>query len=288
MPLKSFRPITPAGRFTILNKAPELSKKRPERKLIESQSKSGGRNCYGRTTSRRRGGGHKRLFRVIDFKRNKIDIPATVQALEYDPNRSANLALLSYADGEKRYILAPQGLKVGDKVVSAAACPDNEFLPGNSYPLSSIPPSTRLHAVEMYPGRGAQIARSAGNAVELVGVEGDRAQLKLPSGELRVVNSRCRGTIGEVGNVDHNNVSLGKAGRNRWLGKRPRVRGVAMNPVDHPNGGGQGKSKGGGGRQHLTSPWGQLAKGFPTRRRSKPSNTLIITRKNGRPPRGKK
>lgn len=288
MPLKSFRPITPAGRFTILNRAPDVSKKRPERQLTESQSKSGGRNCYGRLTSRRRGGGHKRLFRVIDFKRNKIDIPATVQAIEYDPNRSANLALLAYADGEKRYILAPKGLEVGKKVVSASSCPDNEFHPGNSYPLSAIPPSTRLHAVEMYPGRGAQIARSAGNAVELVGVEGEKAQLKMPSGELRIVNARCRATIGEVGNSEHGNIKLGKAGRNRWLGKRPRVRGVAMNPVDHPNGGGQGKSKGGGGRQHLTSPWGQLAKGFPTRRRSKPSNNLIVTRKNGRPPRGKK
>ncbi|HEY5552750.1 MAG TPA: 50S ribosomal protein L2 [Opitutaceae bacterium] len=288
MPLKSFRPITPTGRFTILNQSPELSKERPQRGLTKSQSKSGGRNCYGRTTTRRRGGGHKRLYRVIDLKRNKIDIPATVQAIEYDPNRSANLALLAYADGEKRYILAPQGLKVGSKVVSAASCPDNEFHPGNAYPLSAIPPSTRIHAVEMYPGRGAQIARSAGNAVELIGVEGDTAQIKMPSGEIRIVNARCRATIGEVGNNEHNSISLGKAGRNRWLGKRPRVRGVAMNPVDHPNGGGQGKSKGGGGRQHLVSPWGQLAKGFPTRRRSKPSNTLIITRSNGRPPRGKK
>ena len=288
MPLKTFRPITPTGRFTVLNHQPDLAKKRPERQLTESKSKSGGRNCYGRLTSRRRGGGHKRLYRVVDFRRNKLDIPATVQALEYDPNRSANLALLAYADGEKRYILAPNGLKVGQKIVSAMECPDNEFHPGNSYPLSAIPPSTRIHAVEMYPGRGAQIARSAGNAVELVGVEGDTAQVKMPSGELRLVNARCRATIGEVGNLDHNNVSLGKAGRNRWLGKRPRQRGVTMNPVDHPNGGGQGKSKGGGGRQHLVSPWGQLSKGFPTRRRAKPSNALIITRKNGRPPRGKK
>ncbi|HUG12917.1 MAG TPA: 50S ribosomal protein L2 [Opitutaceae bacterium] len=288
MPLKSFRPITPTGRFTILNQSPELSKERPQRGLTKSQSKSGGRNCYGRTTTRRRGGGHKRLYRVIDLKRDKLDIPATVQAIEYDPNRSANLALLAYADGEKRYILAPQGLKVGNKVVSAASCPDNEFHPGNAYPLSAIPPSTRIHAVEMYPGRGAQIARSAGNAVELVGVEGETAQIRMPSGELRIVNARCRATIGEVDNNEHSSIKLGKAGRNRWLGKRPRVRGVAMNPVDHPNGGGQGKSKGGGGRQHLVSPWGQLAKGFPTRRRSKPSNTLIITRKNGRPPRGKK
>ena len=288
MPLKSFRPITPTGRFTILNKSPELSKERPQRGLTQSQSKSGGRNCYGRTTTRRRGGGHKRLYRNIDLRRDKLDIPATVQAIEYDPNRSANLALLAYADGEKRYILAPQGLKVGNKVVSAASCPDNEFHPGNAYPLSAIPPSTRIHAVEMFPGRGAQIARSAGNAVELVGVEGETAQIRMPSGELRIVNARCRATIGEVGNNEHSSIKLGKAGRNRWLGKRPRVRGVAMNPVDHPNGGGQGKSKGGGGRQHLVSPWGQLAKGFPTRRRAKPSNNLIITRKNGRPPRGKK
>ncbi len=279
MPIKSFRPITASLRFTELNVDKDLSKKRPERALTKSQSKSGGRNCHGRLTSRRRGGGHKRLYRVIDFKRNKIDIPATVQAIEYDPNRSANIALLAYADGEKRYVLAPEGIAVGAKFITTDK---PEFAVGNNLPLAIIPPSTKIHAVELYPGRGAQLARSAGGAVELVGVDGKQATIKLPSGELRLVSSRCRATIGEVGNGDHKNQSLGKAGRNRWLGRRPRVRGVAMNPVDHPNGGGQGKSKGGGGRQQLVSPWGQLAKSFPTRRKSKETNSLIITRRNGR------
>ncbi|MGH8017999.1 MAG: 50S ribosomal protein L2 [Opitutaceae bacterium] len=279
MPIKSFHPITASLRFTELNVDKELTKKRPERALTKTQSKSGGRNVYGRITSRRRGGGHKRLYRVIDFKRNKVDIPAMVQAIEYDPNRSANIALLAYADGEKRYVLAPQGIAVGAKIVTTDK---PEFTVGNNLPLAIIPPSTMVHAVELYPGRGAQLARSAGGAVELVGVDGKQATIKLPSGELRLVSSRCRATIGEVGNGDHKNQSLGKAGRNRWLGRRPRVRGVAMNPVDHPNGGGQGKSKGGGGRQQLVSPWGQLAKSFPTRRKSKETNSLIITRRNGR------
>jgi len=279
MPIKSFRPLTASLRFTQLNTMPELSKKRPERQLTESHGKTGGRNVYGRLTSRRRGGGHKRLYRIVEFRRNKLEVPARVQALEYDPNRSANLALLAYADGEKRYILAPTGLKVGDAVLSTDK-PD--FRLGNNLPLALIPPTTKIHAVELYPGRGAQICRSAGNGAELVGIEGKNATIKLPSGELRLVNAKCRATIGVVGNGEHFNQSLGKAGRNRWLGKRPRVRGVAMNPVDHPNGGGQGKSKGGGGRQQLVSPWGQLAKSFPTRRRSKTTNNLIIHRRNGR------
>jgi large subunit ribosomal protein L2 len=279
MPMKSFRPITASLRFTELNVEKDLAKKRPERGLTKPQSKSGGRNCYGRITSRRRGGGHKRHYRVIDFKRNKFDIPATVQAIEYDPNRSANIALLAYADGEKRYVLAPKGIKVGARIVTTDK---PEFAVGNNVPLSILPPSTRIHAVELTPGRGAQLARSAGGSVELVGVDGKQATIKLPSGELRLVSSRCRATIGEVGNGDHMNQSLGKAGRNRWLGRRPRVRGVAMNPVDHPNGGGQGKSKGGGGHLQLVSPWGQLAKSFPTRRKSKETNGLILTRRNGR------
>jgi large subunit ribosomal protein L2 len=288
MPIKTFRPITPTLRYTALNRPDEIVDKRPERALTEHKHKSGGRNCYGRLTSRRRGGGHKQLYRIIDFKRAKIGMPATVQAIEYDPNRSALIALLAYTDGTKTYILAPQGLKVGTSVISAAKCANNEYRPGDAYPLETIPPSTRVHAVELIPGRGAQLARSAGTGLELIGVENGNAQLKLPSGELRLVNARCRATIGEVGNGDHINESLGKAGRNRWLGRRPRVRGMAMNPVDHPNGGGQGKSKGGGGRQQVVSPWGQLAKGFPTRRRSRPSNSLILVRHNGRPPRGKK
>jgi large subunit ribosomal protein L2 len=288
MALKSFRPLTASLRFTTLNRPDGISKKRPERSLVESKSKSGGRNVYGRITSRRRGGGHKKLYRIIDFKRAKLDMPAKVQAIEYDPNRTALLALLAYTDGTKAYILAPAGLKAGDTVYSAMKTDSNDYRPGNSFPLAVIPPATKLHAVELLPGKGAQLARSAGTSAELVAVENGFAQLRLSSGETRLVNARCRATIGEVSNADHGKRSLGKAGRNRWLGKRPRVRGVAMNPVDHPNGGGQGKSKGGGGRQHLVSPWGQLAKGFPTRRRSKLSSTFILVRANGRPPRNKK
>ncbi len=288
MPLKIFRPITPTLRFTQLNCPEGVSTKRPERGLTEAKPKTGGRNCYGRLTSRRRGGGHKQLYRIIDFKRDKIGVPALVQAIEYDPNRSALIALLAYSDGVKNYIIAPQGLKPGDRVISAAKCENNEYRPGDAYPLETIPPSTRVHAVELIPGRGAQLARSAGVGLELVAVENGNAQLKMPSGEIRLVNARCRATIGEVGNGDHINASLGKAGRNRWLGKRPRVRGMAMNPVDHPNGGGQGKSKGGGGRQQVDPARGHLAKGYPTRRRRQTSNSLILIRKNGRPPRGKK
>jgi len=288
MPLHSFRPLTPASRFTSLIKEPELGKKRPERGLTESSAKTGGRNVYGRVTSRHRGGGHKRLYRIVDFKRNLLDVRGRVQAIEYDPNRSAYLALVAYANGEKRYILAPKGLKAGDAIFASNTATTNDFNVGNNFPLAIIPPSTRLHCVELVPGRGAQIARSAGAGLELVAIEGDRATLKMPSGELRYVNPKCRATIGEVGNTDHNQQSLGKAGRKRWLGIRPTVRGMAMNPVDHPNGGGQGKSKGGGGRQQLVSPWGQLAKGFPTRRRSKTSNAQIIVHHNGRKPRGQK
>jgi len=288
MPIKPFRPLTPSQRFTSLNRAENLSGKRPERSLTEHKHKTGGRNNLGRLTSRNMGGGHKQLYRIVDFKRDIIDIPARVEALEYDPNRTANLALLVYTNGEKRYIPAPEGLKVGDRVVSSDHAGTHDYKVGNNFPLSVIPPSTKLHCVELVPGRGAQLARSAGVALELVAVENGHAQLKMPSGEIRLVNPKCRATIGVVGNGDHNNASLGKAGRNRWLGRRPHTRGMAKNPVDHPNGGGQGKSKGGGGRQHLVSPWGQLAKGFPTRRRRQPSNSLILIRRNGRPPRGKK
>ncbi|MDR0902418.1 MAG: 50S ribosomal protein L2 [Opitutaceae bacterium] len=288
MALKHSRPLTPAQRFTTLNSQPELAHKRPERALTKSKKRTGGRNCYGRITSRRRGGGHKKLYRVIDFRRAILDVPATVLAIEYDPNRSANIALIQYGNGDKYYIIAPQGLAVGAKIVAANKATLNDFIVGNNFPLEIIPPSTKVHCVELLPGRGAQLARGAGAAIELVAIDGGFAQIKLPSGEIRLVNPKCRATIGEVGNLEHNQRSLGKAGRNRWLGKRPRVRGMVMNPVDHPNGGGQGKSKGGGGRQQLMSPWGQLAKGFPTRRRAKPSNSLILTRVNGRPPRGKK
>jgi large subunit ribosomal protein L2 len=288
MAIHSFRPLTPSGRFTSLNKREGLSKERPLRSLTEPLNKTGGRNVYGRVTSRHRGGGHKQLYRIIDFKRDILDMPAKVQALEYDPNRTSNIALVAYTNGEKRYILAPNGLKVGDTIFASNKATTNDFNVGNNFPLSLIPPSTRLHCVELVPNRGAKIARSAGTVLELVAVEDGVAQLKMPSGELRVVNAKCRATIGEVGNGDHNKQSLGKAGRSRWLGRRPHVRGMAMNPVDHPNGGGQGKSKGGGGRQQLVSPWGQLAKGFPTRRRSKQSNSMIIVHHNGRKPRGRK
>jgi large subunit ribosomal protein L2 len=288
MALKSFRPLTASLRFTTLNRPEGISKNRPERSLLESKSKTGGRNAYGRITSRRRGGGHKKLYRIIDFKRAKLDMPAKVQSIEYDPNRTALLALLAYADGTKTYVLAPAGLKAGDTVFNLLKTDTNDFRPGNSFPLGVIPPATKVHAVELLPGRGAQLARSAGTSAELVAVENGYAQIRLGSGETRLVNAKCRATIGEVSNADHSKRSLGKAGRNRWLGKRPRVRGVAMNPVDHPNGGGQGKSKGGGGRQHLVSPWGQLAKGFPTRKRTKLSSNFILVRANGRKPRGKK
>lgn len=277
MALKEHRPLTPSQRFYVSNKRKEaISGKDPEKSMLRAQKKSGGRNCYGRVTSRRRGGGHKRQYRVLDFKRDKVDIPAKVQAIEYDPNRSANIALLAYNDGEKRYILAPKGIRAGDTLVTSETA---SFDPGNCMPLRVMPPATKIHAIEMLPGKGAQMARSAGTGAKLVSIDGERATIKLPSGEIRIVNSRCYATIGEIGNAEHQKVSLGKAGRNRWLGKRPRVRGVAMNPIDHPMGGGEGRTSGGG---HPVSPWGQLAKGFPTRRRSKPSNSLILVRRNGR------
>ena len=288
MPIHSFRPLTPSGRFTSLNKQVGLSKERPQRQLTESKHKTGGRNVYGRVTSRHRGGGHKQLYRIIDFQRDRLDVPARVQAIEYDPNRTANLALIAYANGDKAYIIAPKGLKAGDTVIASNKAATNDFTVGNNFPLALIPPSTLVHCVELVPGHGAKIARSAGTSLELVAVENGQATLKMPSGELRLVHPQCRATIGEVGNHDHNQQSLGKAGRKRWLGVRPHVRGMAMNPVDHPNGGGQGKSKGGGGRQHLVSPWGQLAKGFVTRRRSKLSNSQILVHHNGRKPRNQK
>jgi large subunit ribosomal protein L2 len=288
MAVRKRKPTSAGRRFQSVSDFSEITKDRPERTLVEPLPSSGGRNSYGRMTSRHRGGAHKRQYRVIDFWREKDGVPARVAAIEYDPNRNAHIALLHYTNGEKRYIIAPDGLKAGDRIFASANATTNDFTVGNSFPLSIIPPSTRVHCVEMIPGKGAQMARSAGTGIELVAVENGNAQLKMPSGEIRMVNARCRATIGIVGNGDHVNQSLGKAGRNRWLGRRPRVRGMAMNPVDHPNGGGQGKSKGGGGRQQVVSPWGQLAKGFPTRRRRQQSSSFIIVRHNGRPPRGKK
>ncbi|MCB1122110.1 MAG: 50S ribosomal protein L2 [Verrucomicrobiae bacterium] len=276
MPLVEKNPVTPSQRFYKQNKQ-ELSKNRPERRLTIHKKSSAGRNAYGRITSRRRGGGHKRHIRIIDFRREKLDIPARIQEIQYDPNRSANLALLAYADGEKRYILAPRGLKVGDTIVSSQTSRD--INPGNSLPLENIPPATRIHNIELTPGKGGQIARSAGTAAQLMGLDGTYATVKMPSGEIRMVNKQCRATIGEVGNTQHQSRTIGKAGRSRWMGKRPRVRGVAMNPVDHPMGGGEGRTSGGG---HPVSPWGQLSKGFPTRRKSKTTNKFILVNRNGK------
>ncbi|MDZ7288833.1 MAG: 50S ribosomal protein L2 [candidate division KSB1 bacterium] len=274
MGIKTFKPTTPSLRFTTSSTFEEITKITPERSLLEPLSKSGGRNNLGKVTSRHRGGGHKRRYRCIDFKRDKRDIPAKVAAIEYDPNRSARIALLHYTDGEKRYILAPVGLNVGDTVMSGE---NAEFRVGNALPLRSIPVGTMVHNVELKTGHGGQLGRSAGSAAQLMAREGDYAQLRLPSGEMRMVRTECYATIGQVGNLDHENISLGKAGRSRWLGWRPHVRGVAMNPVDHPMGGGEGKSSGG---RHPCSPWGQKAKGLKTRKRNKPSNKYIIKRRD--------
>jgi large subunit ribosomal protein L2 len=258
MALRQYQPTSPGRRFQSTVDFSEVSKKKPERGLLEAHRRTGGRNTHGRITSRHRGGGHKRRYRVVDFRRDKDFVPARVAALEYDPNRSARLALLYYADGEKRYILAPVGLGVGDTVVAGEGA---DIKPGNAMVLKQIPLGTMVHNVEMKPGKGGQLARGAGAAIQLMAKEGDSALLKLPSGELRRVQLTCRATIGQVGNLDHENASLGKAGRARWKGRRPRVRGIAMNPVDHPHGGGEGRSKG----NHPQSPWGQPAKGHKTR-----------------------
>ncbi len=279
MPIIQKRPLTPSQRFRVQNKV-AVDTKRPEKSLTESIKKTGGRNHYGRITSRRRGGGHKRLYRLIDFKRDKFDIPAVVESIEYDPNRTANIALLRYEDGEKRYILAPNKVKKGDTLISSEKKVD--YNPGNNMPLSEMPPAARVHSIQMQPNRKAQIARSAGVSAQLVAIEGAFATLRMPSGELRYVKANCRATLGVVGNETHSNEQIGKAGRSRWKGRRPRVRGMAMNPVDHPNGGGEGRSKSGGGRQHPMSPWSQLAKGFPTRVKGKASNKMILVRRNGR------
>jgi large subunit ribosomal protein L2 len=279
MGLKTFRPLTPASRFKLLPDFKEITKDKPEKSLTEPLKKSGGRNNNGRMTMRHRGGGHKRKFRVIDFKRRKHDVVAEVMAIEYDPNRTARLALLKYADGEKAYILAPVGLEVGAKVTSGAKA---DPAVGNALPLSAIPLGTAVHNIELTPGRGAQMIRSAGSQAILANREGGFALIKLASGEIRKINENCFATIGQVGNTDHMNVSSGKAGRTRWLGRRPHVRGMVMNPVDHPMGGGQGKSKGGGGRHHPMSPWGQLAKGFKTRRKKKASSRFIVQRRKGK------
>ncbi len=276
MATKKFRPLTPSLRFTERPGFEEITKGKPERSLTVAKRGTGGRNVYGRITTRHRGGGHKRRLRLVDFKRRKHGVAATVEAIEYDPNRSARLALIKYSDGEKAYILAPVGLGVGDKVMSGEKA---EPKVGNALPLKSIPLGLTVHNVEMTPGRGAQMARGAGAGAVLMAVAAGYAQLRLPSSEIRKVHETCYATIGQVGNVEHENQTLGKAGRKRWLGWRPTVRGMVMNPIDHPNGGGQGKSKGGGGWQHLTSPWGKLARGQKTREKAKPSNRFIVERR---------
>ncbi len=269
MPVKKYKPTSPGRRFMSVIVDEELTKKEPEKSLLEPLKRSSGRNCYGRITCRHRGGGHKRKYRIIDFKRDKVGIPAKVAAIEYDPNRTARIALLHYADGEKRYILAPLGLKTGDQVISDDV---TDVKPGNSMPLKNIPLGTLVHNIEMRPGKGGQVVRSAGGAGQVMAKEGRYVQIRLPSGEVRMFLEDCRATIGQVGNLDHENVSIGKAGRSRWLGRRPRVRGVAMNPVDHPMGGGEGKSSGG---RHPCSPWGWPTKGYRTRKK-KPSDRFIV------------
>ncbi|GAB6281607.1 MAG: 50S ribosomal protein L2 [Ignavibacterium sp.] len=273
MAIRKLKPITPGTRFMSVSSFDEITNVEPEKSLVVSLKKSGGRNNLGRVTSRHRGGGHKRLYRIIDFKRNKIGIPAKVFSIEYDPNRTCRIALLNYVDGEKRYIIAPDRLKVGDVIQSG---PGSDIKVGNAMPLSEMPLGSFVHNVELKPGKGGQLGRSAGASLQVLAKEGNFAQLKLPSGEIRMVSINCYATYGAVGNPEQNNISVGKAGRSRWLGIRPHVRGVAMNPVDHPMGGGEGKTSGGG---HPVSPWGQKAKGLKTRKHKKESNKYIVKRR---------
>jgi large subunit ribosomal protein L2 len=272
MPVKSYRPTTPTRRFTTVVSREDITTDKPEKSLLIGKRKSGGRNSLGRIAVRFIGGGHKQKLRDIDFKRDKAGVPAKVASIEYDPNRSARIALLNYADGEKRYIIAPVGLQVGASIMSG---PDADILIGNALPLKNIPPGTVVHNVELKPGKGGQMARSAGSQAQLVSRESEYALLKLPSGEVRRVRVECMATVGQVGNVEHENVSLGKAGRTRWMGKRPHNRGVSMNPVDHPHGGGEGKTSGG---RHPVTPWGQPTRGFKTRN-NKRTDKFIVTRK---------
>ncbi len=272
MAVKKVKPTSPGRRFQSYSGFEEITKTSPEKRLVRILKKTGGRNANGRITSRRRGGGHKRFYRIIDFKRDKEGIPATVATIEYDPNRSARIALLNYADGEKRYIIAPLKLSVGDTLMSS---PDADIRPGNALPLANIPLGTHIHNIELRIGKGGQIVRSAGTFAQLMAKEDRYALVKLPSGEVRMVLLRCKATVGQLGNVTHENISLGKAGRNRWKGRRPKVRGVAMNPVDHPMGGGEGRSSGG---RHPCSPWGQPSKGFRTRK-NKRTDRYIVKRR---------
>jgi len=272
MGLKSFKPTSAARRFYTVSDFADITKSTPEKSLLEHQHSTGGRNNNGRITSRFRGGGHKQRYRIIDFRREKIGVPAKVASVEYDPNRTARIALLNYADGEKRYILCPDGLKVGDQIVSSR---NADIKPGNSLPLRAIPLGTSIHNLELKIGKGGQLCRSAGVSAQLMAKEGAWGQVRLPSGEVRLVHLDCRATIGQVSNIDHQNISLGKAGRTRWLGVRPHNRGVTMNPVDHPMGGGEGRTSGG---RHPCSPWGQLSKGLKTRN-NKRTDGMIIKRR---------
>lgn len=273
MAIRKLKPTTPGRRFMTISAFEEVTKDSPEKSLVSKINKSGGRNNLGRVTSRHRGGGHKRKYRIIDFKRNKFGVPAVVNAIEYDPNRTARIALLFYKDGEKRYILAPEGLKVGDTVVSGSG---SDIRVGNALPLKEIPMGSFIHNVELKPGKGGQLGRTAGSSLQLVARDNELAQVRMPSGEVRMIRTDCLATYGVIGNADHENVSIGKAGRNRWLGKRPFSRGVAKNPVDHPMGGGEGKTSGGG---HPVSPWGQKAKGLKTRKPKNTSNKFIVKRR---------
>ena len=274
MAIKSFKPYSAGRRFMTVSAFTEITASKPEKSLLAKVSQTGGRNNTGKMTVRHQGGGHKRQYRIIDFKRTKDNIPAKVASVEYDPNRSARIALLNYADGEKPYILAPQGLKVGDTVYSG---PESDIKPGNCLPLLNIPLGTQVHNIEMKIGKGGQIVRSAGTSAQLMAKEGSYALLRLPSGELRQVHINCRATVGVVGNIDHENITIGKAGRHRWMGVRPGNRGVVMNPCDHPHGGGEGKSP--VGRKHPVTPWGKPAHGVKTRDKKKASNSLIVKRR---------
>ena len=279
MPIRSVNPTSPARRYMTFVVNDDITKSTPEKSLLSPKRRSNGRNVYGRITVRHRGGGHKRMLRDIDFRREKLGIPATVKAIEYDPNRSARIALLFYRDGEKRYIIAPLGLKPGDVIMSG---PQADILPGNALPIRNIPLGTLVHNVELQPGKGGQLCRSAGTLAQVLAKEGDHANIKLPSGEVRQVKLDCMATIGQVGNLDHENVSIGKAGRVRWKGFRPTVRGTVMNPVDHPMGGGEGKGKG----NHPMTPWGKPTKGYKTRRGARPSDRYIVTRRTKYEPPG--
>jgi large subunit ribosomal protein L2 len=273
MGLKTYKPTSPGRRFYVNHTFEEITNSSPHKPLLQGISRTGGRNAYGRITCWHRGGGHKRRYRTIDFKRDKLEVPARVATIEYDPNRSARIALLHYADGEKRYIIAPNQLKVGDHVISSE---NADIKPGNTLPLHAIPLGTIIHNIELKLGKGAQLVRSAGGAAQLMAKEGRYAHVKLPSGEVRLILLRCKATIGQAGNLDHENISYGKAGKTRWLGRLPHVRGTAMNPIDHPHGGGEGKTKGG---RHPVTPWGMPTKGYKTRRK-KDSDRYVVRRRN--------